>query len=71
MTNADAIRAMTDEELVELMNRLEVGDIDYSQTFCCLCGGDSTDMPCDNCRLEWLHKESTDTYFGLKKGGAE
>ena len=71
MTNADVIRAMTDEELVELMDRLAIGDIDYAQTFCDLCEGDSREMSCDNCRLEWLQIESTDTYFGLKVGEQE
>ena len=67
MTNADAIRSMTDEELVKLMDEFAMGDIDYAQTFCDLCNGDSAEMSCDKCRMEWLHKESTDTYFGIEK----
>lgn len=55
MTNADRIRAMTDEELANFLDRVEMGDIDYSKTFCDLCEGQ---FDCDDCRLWWLKKEA-------------
>ena len=53
-TNADRIRAMSDEELAEFISRVEIGDfgaLDYSKTFCDLCNGQ---YECDDCRLWWL-----------------
>lgn len=54
MTNADRIRAMTDEELAVFLAKWEEKDIDYSKTFCNMCKGQ---YDCDDCRLEWLKKE--------------
>ena len=51
MTNADRIRAMSDEELAEFIDRCEMNDIDYAKTFCDLCNGQ---YECDQCRLDWL-----------------
>lgn len=51
-TNAEVIRAMTDEELAEFLDRWEMGDIDYSKTFCDLCDGI---YDChDDCLVGWL-----------------
>ena len=50
-TNADRIRAMSDEELADFIDRCEMGDIDYAKTFCDLCNGQ---YECDQCRLDWL-----------------
>ena len=50
-TNADRIRAMSDEELAEFIDRCEMNDIDYAKTFCDLCNGQ---YECDQCRLDWL-----------------
>lgn len=50
-TNADRIRAMSDEELAEFIDRCEMSDIDYAKTFCDLCNGQ---YECDQCRLDWL-----------------
>lgn len=50
-TNADRIRAMSDEELADFIDRCEMSDIDYSKTFCNLCNGQ---YECSQCRLEWL-----------------
>ena len=51
-TNADRIRQMTDEELADFLDRWELGDIDYSKTFCDLCDGQ---YDChDDCLLDWL-----------------
>ena len=50
MTNADRIRKMTDEELVDFL---------FSEYYCPpgkeagVCYGG----PCDECRLKWLQKE--------------
>ena len=56
LTNADRIRAMTDEELAEFISRIEIGDFGpqvYGKTFCDLCSGQ---YECDNCRLWWLQQ---------------
>ena len=54
-TNADRIRCMSDEELAEFLDRWEMGDIDYSKTFCDLCEGQ---YDChDDCWLDWLKQE--------------
>lgn len=56
MTNADKIRAMSDEELAEFISRIEIGDFGpqvYGKTFCDLCSGQ---YECDNCRLWWLQQ---------------
>lgn len=56
-TNADRIRAMSDEELANFLDRVEMGDIDYSKTFCDLCDGF---YDChDDCLLGWLRAEAT------------
>ena len=56
MTNADRIRAMTDEELSEFISRIEIGDFGqqvYGKTFCDMCKGQ---YECDDCRLWWLQQ---------------
>ena len=55
ITNADRIRAMSDEELAEFIDRCEMNDIDYAKTFCDLCNGQ---YECDQCRLDWLKQPS-------------
>lgn len=55
-TNADRIRAMSDEELAEFINRIEIGDFGpqvYGKTFCDMCKGQ---YECDDCRLWWLQQ---------------
>ncbi|MCB6351158.1 hypothetical protein [[Clostridium] symbiosum] len=61
-TNAERIRSMTDEELMEFLKKIEVGDIDYSVTFCDLCkdGGNALGLDCDECLLHWLQSECED-----------
>ena len=57
-TNADRIRQMSDEELAEFLDRWELGDIDYSKTFCDLCDGQ---YDChDDCLMDWLKQEVTE-----------
>lgn len=54
-TNADRIRAMTDEELAQFLDSWEMGDVDYSRTFCDLC---KWQYDCFNdCLMEWLKQE--------------
>lgn len=55
ITNADKIRAMSDEELADFIDRCEMGDIDYAKTFCDLCNGQ---YECDQCRLDWLKQKA-------------
>lgn len=55
-TNADRIRAMSDEELADFISRIEIGDFGpqvYGKTFCDLCSGQ---YECDDCRLWWLQQ---------------
>ena len=59
ITNADRIRAMSDEELAEFLDRWELGDIDYSKTFCSLCEGRLYDCH-DDCLLGWLRQGAED-----------
>ena len=51
--NAQKIRAMSDEELAEFIDRCEMSDIDYAKTFCDLCNGQ---YECAQCRLDWLRQ---------------
>lgn len=56
ITNADRIRAMSDEELAEFISRIEIGDFGqqvYGKTFCDMCKGQ---YECDDCRLWWLQQ---------------
>ena len=56
MTNADRIRAMSDEELAEFISRIEIGDFGpqvYGKTFCDMCKGQ---YECDDCKLWWLQQ---------------
>ena len=58
ITNADHIRAMSDEELSEFISRIEIGDFGqqvYGKTFCDMCKGQ---YECDDCRLWWLQQPS-------------
>jgi len=72
MTNADCIRAMSDEQLYEFLSEWEVGDVDYSVTFCDLCtkdrreGGEGNELglDCDGCRKHWLTRDAVE-YGGL------
>ena len=55
-SNADRIRAMSDEELSEFISRIEIGDFGpqvYGKTFCDMCKGQ---YECDDCRLWWLQQ---------------
>ena len=54
-TNADRIRAMSDEELADFIDRCEMNDIDYAKTFCDLCNGQ---YECNQCRLDWLQQQA-------------
>ena len=56
MTNADVIRKMTDDELYKFLQAFEIGDIDYSLTFCSLCK--DTGLDCDECFKRWLFNDA-------------
>ena len=62
MTNADCIRRMNDEQLYEFLSEWEIGDIDYSITFCDLCkqSGNELNLDCDGCRKHWLQSDAVD-----------
>lgn len=65
MTNADAIRQMTDDELYEFLLKVQIGDIDYSVAFCDMCkkdGGNELGLDCDGCFKHWL-KQDAETHF--------
>lgn len=56
LSNADRLRAMSDEELAEFISRIEIGDFSpqvYGKTFCDMCKGQ---YECDDCRLWWLQQ---------------
>lgn len=62
MTNADVIRSMSDDELLEFLLSFQQGDIDTSRTFCELCELND----CDGCMKLWLAKDS-EGYQGLRQ----
>ena len=60
-TNADRIRAMSDEELSEFISRIEIGDFGqqvYGKTFCDMCKGQ---YECDDCILWWLQQPAEES----------
>lgn len=64
LTNADRIRAMSDEELSEFISRIEIGDFGqqvYGKTFCDMCKGQ---YECDDCRLWWLQQPAEEDNNG-------
>lgn len=57
-SNADKIRSMTDEELADFIQRVEIGDFncnDYGKTFCDMCDGQ---YECDDCLKYWLKQSA-------------
>ena len=75
-TNADVIRSMTDEQLCDFLQAMEIGDIDTAVTFCDLCredqkkGGKGNDLgyDCDACFRSWV-VGSAYAYNGLLTSG--
>lgn len=68
MTNADAIRQMTDDELYEFLLKVQIGDIDYSVAICDICtkdGGNELGLDCDGCFKHWLKQDAETHYQGL------
>lgn len=59
ITNYEKINGMSVEELAEFLERFELGDIDYSVTFCDLCkeGGNILNLDCSGCLRHWLESE--------------
>ena len=59
MTNADKIRAMTDEELAVFFYDVWRERDPFSKEVCERCG--DTDIGCQaNCWLDWLRREATE-----------
>lgn len=56
MTNADRIRAMTDEKLAEVVNDLFYG-LHENPGMCDVCDHDSI-QNCKQCWLDWLRQEA-------------
>lgn len=60
VTNADRIRAMSDEELEKFLRQVELAGIDYGVTFCDMCNGNKNNntlsLDCDGCLLCWLRQ---------------
>lgn len=56
-TNADRIRAMTDEELAEVVNDIFYG-LNENPGMCDVCDNDSI-QNCKQCWLNWLRQEAT------------
>lgn len=62
ITNADRVRAMSDEELADFISRIEIGDFGpqvYGKTFCDMCDGQ---YECDDCRLWWLRQPAEEDW---------
>lgn len=59
ISNYEKIKGMNVEELAEFLERFELGDIDYSVTFCSLCkeGGNALNLDCSGCLRHWLESE--------------
>ena len=68
MTNADRIRAMTDDELFDFIDKVRLDDIDYACTFCDMCkdaGGNALGIDCDGCLRRWLTLDASEHPQGL------
>lgn len=61
-TNADHIRSMSDEEMADFLEKFQLGDINYSITFCDLCekDGNALNLDCKGCLKHWLSTEVED-----------
>lgn len=51
MTNAEYIRKMSDEELANFLDSVQIGDIDSSRTFCDIC---DLEGGCNQCWQWWV-----------------
>ena len=65
-TNADVIREFDNEMLAEFIQKVELGDLDYSVTFCDYCQkyGNILNLDCDGCLKHWLNSPVNEI-FGL------
>ena len=60
-TNADRIRSMTDEELLEFLQKFECQDVDYGITFC---GKECDEIyTCEQCLKTWLNRPFENNSF--------
>lgn len=67
-TNADVIKEMNNDQLAAFIEKVELGDLDYSVTFCNYCQkeGNILNIDCSGCLKHWLNS-SADEPFGLFK----
>lgn len=63
MTNEELIKQMSTEELVTLIARIELGDVDMEMTFCNLC--DECDR--EKCIRHWLEWETDCSPWGYRE----
>lgn len=56
MTNFDRIKSFNIEQMGKFLNLVDLGEIDYSRTFCDLCKGD--EGSCDGCFRRWLNTDT-------------
>ena len=61
-TNADVIREMNIEQLAAFIEKVELGDLDYSVTFCNYCKGENNalHLDCNGCLKHWLNSLAND-----------
>ncbi len=59
MTNFERIKGMSVEEMTDFLDRVELGDFDYSVTFCNMCKteGNALNLDCRGCLKHWLESE--------------
>lgn len=67
MTNEEMIKKMSTDELVELIARIEIGDVDIAKTFCDLC--ESCDR--EQCIRFWLGWDSKKAPWGYEDAFGE
>ena len=64
MTNLERIKEMSLDQLAELIQKIELGDLDYAKTFCDMCDTHDPTNDCDECCKMWLQRDSKEP-FGL------
>lgn len=63
MTNEELIKQMSTDELVVLIARIEIGDVDMSKTFCDLCESCDREL----CIRDWLRWDTDSSPWGYRK----
>ena len=62
MTNYERIKSFTVEQMGKFSNMMDLGNIDFSKTFCDMCD----DKECDAC-FEWWLNSNSDSPQGLNE----